>query len=87
MQAGIVDKKEVTLEMERNEVEKTLWIYVVVASKESVKEDRIPLREVTWILSEEDQDLLVGVYAAKPTAGGNGDLIVKFRGWELETLA
>lgn len=82
-----MDKKEVTLEMERNETENTLWIYVVVGGGERGTEERIPLREVTWILSEKDQELLVGVYAAKPTAGGNGDLVVKFRGWELETLA
>lgn len=86
MQAGIRDakneEKTVVLEMERNEKEGTLWIYVVLESG-----TRVPLRECTWVLSEEEQDVWVGVYAATPTVEGRKEedaLVVKFDGWELE---
>jgi len=78
VQAGVKNGNQVTLEMERNPEEGTLWIYAVDGGK------RIPLREVTWILSEKEQDIWVGVYAAKPNEGG--DLVVEFKDWELELL-
>lgn len=66
--------------MERNSQEGTLWIYVISG------DERIPVREVTWVLSEKEQEVWVGVYAAKPTEGGSEELVVGFRGWELELL-
>lgn len=42
---------EATLEIERSPEEGTLWVYAGEGA------DRIPLREVTWILSEEDQEV------------------------------
>lgn len=80
VQAGVKGGKEVTLELERDAKEGTLWIYVIDGEK------RIPLREVTWVLSEKEQEIWVGVYAATPTTerGGRGKLVVEFRDWELE---
>jgi regulation of enolase protein 1 (concanavalin A-like superfamily) len=87
LQAGIKDGK-VTLEIERNTKEGTLWIYIIDGRK------RIPIREVTWALSEpETSDCWVGVYAATPTiieregsesANAKGHLDVRFEAWELE---
>ncbi|KFY74360.1 hypothetical protein V499_05622 [Pseudogymnoascus sp. VKM F-103] len=80
VQAGIKDGKVVTLEMERDAKEGTLWIYVIDGEK------RIPLREVTWVLSGKEQEVWVGVYAATPTTerGDRGKLVVEFKDWELE---
>jgi regulation of enolase protein 1 (concanavalin A-like superfamily) len=73
----------VTLEMERKEKDDTLWIYVIDG------EIKVPIREVTWALSEPAADVCwVGVYAATPTVGGpdsrSEPLNVTFKGWELE---
>ena len=43
------------MEMERHEVEGTLWVYVVDAV------GRTPVREVTWLLRWEEQELRVDV--------------------------
>ncbi|KAG4435298.1 hypothetical protein IFR05_009224 [Cadophora sp. M221] len=81
-------KKSVTLEMERNKEEGTLWVYVVERDGR-----RVPLRENTWILSPSgnggspDREAWVGVYAATPILQGRdeiGALSVEFRDWELE---
>jgi uncharacterized protein len=73
----------VTLEMERRAKDDTLWIYIIDG------EMKVPIREVTWALSELDAEVCwVGVYAATPTIGGPDNksepLNVTFRGWELE---
>ena len=77
-------KKEVTMEFERNKEEGTLWIYVVDGEK------KVPIREVTWILSEGDKkECWIGVYVAKPTTSAEGtpqELIVNFKGWELDVI-
>lgn len=77
-QAGVKGGNEVTLEMMREK--DTMWIYAVDGEK------RIPLREVTWVLSEEEQEVWVGVYSATPTTerNGRGKLVVEFRDWELD---
>lgn len=84
VQTGLKDGKEVTLEFERNKEEGTLWIYVVDGEK------KIPVREVTWILSEGDEkECWIGVYAAKPTANAEGTergLVVDFKDWELDLI-
>lgn len=43
----------------------TLWIYAAQEGEESMK----PMREIKWAFMEgrEEADILVGVYAAKPT--------------------
>ncbi|KAJ5214855.1 hypothetical protein N7468_010534 [Penicillium chermesinum] len=61
---------EATLEISR-EPDDSLWIYVVEGNHRS------PIREVTWIFSEEGvQETWVGVYAARPSTGG--ELAVTF---------
>lgn len=79
VQAGIYDGK-VTLEMERKKDDDTLWIFIIDGEK------KIPIREITWALSESTvQDCWVGVYAATPTVTKeNGALDVQFEGWDLE---
>jgi uncharacterized protein len=83
VQAGIRDG-EVTVEMERKAKDDTLWIYVIDG------QNKIPIREVTWALSEPGTDICwIGVYAATPTIAGeetaDHSLKVKFEGWQLET--
>jgi len=67
----------VTLLIERQEKDDTFWVYVVVG------EEKKPIREVTWVLSqgEAKKEAWVGVYAATPkvrilcfsiTSGENG---------------
>ncbi|CZT09979.1 uncharacterized protein RAG0_14583 [Rhynchosporium agropyri] len=91
--AGIRDgkgegRKIVTIELEREKENGTLWVY-------AIGEDggRTPLREITWILSPQgnggspDREAWVGIYAATPILEGrdkNGALCVEFRDWELE---
>lgn len=76
VQVGIQEGKRVTLEMAREE--DTLWICVVDGEK------RVPIREVTWLLSEAaETECWVGVYTATPKADGK-PLEVQFSGWELE---
>jgi regulation of enolase protein 1 (concanavalin A-like superfamily) len=79
-------EKEVTLEMERREKDATLWVYVVDGEK------KVPVREVTWALSDIDRNgdggekvCWVGVYAATPTVGeGRSELEVRFEGLKYE---
>ncbi|RDW79815.1 hypothetical protein BP6252_04453 [Coleophoma cylindrospora] len=77
------EKPEVlTLELERNPEEGTLWIYVVRG------DDRLPIREVTWALYDPEgtAECWVGVYVGKPTASAEGveDLVVSFKDFQLE---
>ena len=84
VQTGLKEGKELTLEFERNPEEGTLWIYVIDGEK------KIPVREVTWILSEgDDKECWVGVYAANPTVSKERTeqgLVVSFKGWELDVV-
>lgn len=85
VQTGIHDGT-VTLEIERNVKEDTMWIYIIDGEK------KIPVREVTWALSQPGAEICwVGVYAATPTTTVEGGAVnateplqVKFEGWELE---
>lgn len=85
---GAAGREEVTLEFERNAVEGTLWIYVVVEDDGVTR--RVPIREVTWVLSEGDErECWVGVYVARPTASAEGveqALVVDFKGFELDVI-
>ena len=66
-----------TIEMARGKDE-SLWIYL------SEGMQRSPIREITWVFEDDDQDeCWVGVYAAKPT--GSGDLEVSFSHLVIET--
>jgi len=78
VQVGVKNGKEVTLEIERDPEHKTLWLYVIDGAK------KIPMREVTWALSEPEQEVWVGVYVAKPIDGP--ELVVEFKDWEVEMV-
>jgi regulation of enolase protein 1 (concanavalin A-like superfamily) len=99
VQNGIVTlatgEKQVTLEMERKDDDDTLWIYVLHQDGDGGEEKRIPVREVTWALSEGEKmdgvekmmrEVWVGVYAATPTAEDGRTLEVKFTGFELVVM-
>lgn len=80
-----VEGGEVTMEMERHPKDGTLWVYIL--GEGGVRK---PLRECTWMLSEEGE-AWVGVYAATPTVKdekgeGREALEVRFKGWELELM-
>jgi regulation of enolase protein 1 (concanavalin A-like superfamily) len=47
---------------------------------------RMPIREVTWAFHDLDEDgeMTVGVYAAKPTKDERSELVVNFEGFEIE---
>lgn len=77
-----LDGKSVTIEVEREEFNEekgtgsSLFVYTVVDGKRL----EVPIREITWAFAEEGE-MSVGVYAARPTAIGDGDaeeLEVKF---------
>ena len=60
-----------TIELVR-ESDNSLWIYLVEGVQKS------PIREITWVFSEENvKECWVGVYAARPSREG-GDLSVNF---------
>ena len=73
-------KKEVTLEFERSKG--SLWIFAILGEK------KVPVREITWILSEgDDKECWVGVFAAKPTKRAEEEeFVVNFSGWELDVV-
>ncbi|KAH8099612.1 hypothetical protein BXZ70DRAFT_894838 [Cristinia sonorae] len=84
---GIPDSKpeKITVEVRRESDEngKSLWVYWVDG------EERVPVREVTWILAgEEEWDVTVGAYAARPASGEGvqGGLEVKFWDFFVERI-
>ena len=58
------------MELERSgdELGKSVWIYVVEPESGEGQVKRMPIREVTWILADEEDDyqLAVSAYAARP---------------------
>jgi regulation of enolase protein 1 (concanavalin A-like superfamily) len=85
LQVGVKNGNQITLQMER-EIEHggQLWIYVIDGEK------KIPIREVTWFLSEGDEkELWVGTFVARPTEAAEGkeqSLAVEFKDWELDVV-
>ena len=84
-QVGVKNGNQVTLQVQRDlEHDGTLWIYVVDGEK------KIPIREVTWFLSEGDEsELWVGAFVARPTVAGEGkekSLVADFKDWELDVV-
>jgi regulation of enolase protein 1 (concanavalin A-like superfamily) len=73
------------VEMER-EREDGIWGSVLRISLVNEKGDKMPIREVTWAFHDldEDDEILVGVYAAKPTKDERNELLVNFEGFEIE---
>lgn len=69
-----------TLELERNEAENTLWVYLVEGAS------RVPLREVTWAFEQEETaECWIGSYAARPDSSPTDDLAVDFRDFVVES--
>jgi len=50
------------------------------------KGDKMPIREITWAYHDldEDDEILAGVYAAKPTKDERNGLLVNFERFEIE---
>ncbi|KAI5278429.1 hypothetical protein KEM52_004692 [Ascosphaera acerosa] len=75
----------VTLEMRREKTRthlrsESLWVYLVVGIQ------RVPIREVTWVFKdEEEEDIVVmaGAFASRPVRGGVPDLRVVFKQLEV----
>lgn len=85
VQVGLKNGNQITLQLERDQEHGgTLWIYVIDGEK------KIPIREVTWFLSEGDEkELWVGAFVARPTETKEGQeksLSVDFKDWELNVV-
>ncbi|KAF2804602.1 uncharacterized protein BDZ99DRAFT_148189 [Mytilinidion resinicola] len=69
-------KVEATVEVAREDM--GLWVYVVEGSK------RVPLREVAWFFAgEEEWEISVAAYAARPGKEQQGGLEAGFKGLEV----
>ncbi|KAH7083465.1 hypothetical protein BKA63DRAFT_404243 [Paraphoma chrysanthemicola] len=78
----------IEIRREKDVLGKSLWVYLVVKDGEG-KEERRPVREVTWALAEEQGwEVGVGGYVCRPTTeGGDGELKGEFaQGVEIEIL-
>ena len=76
---------KMTVEMER-EQEDGEWNSVLRVSLVDGEGNKMPIREVTWAFHDLDEsdEMLVGVYAAKPTKDAREDLLVEFEGFAIE---
>lgn len=76
---------KMTVEMER-EKEDGAFNSVLRISLVDEKGVKMPIREVTWAFHDlnEDDEMVVGVYAAKPTKDDAEELLVNFEGFEIE---
>jgi regulation of enolase protein 1 (concanavalin A-like superfamily) len=76
---------KMTVEMER-EQEDGEWNSVLRVSLVDEKGNKMPIREVTWAFHDLDEgdEMMVGVYAAKPTKDAREELPVKFEGFAIE---
>ncbi|TDL26133.1 hypothetical protein BD410DRAFT_784174 [Rickenella mellea] len=80
-----LSSNSITVEIERENKDgmgkgPSLWIYLVEGNK------RTAVREVTWAFEKDDDDIQVGVYAARPTVEGDAEdaLEVSFEDFVLE---
>jgi regulation of enolase protein 1 (concanavalin A-like superfamily) len=76
---------KMTVVMER-ELEGGVWNSVLRVSLVDEKGNKMPIREVTWAFHDLDEtdEMVVGVYAAKPTKDDREELLVSFEGFEIE---
>jgi regulation of enolase protein 1 (concanavalin A-like superfamily) len=74
-----------TVEMER-EREDGVWGSALRISLVDEKGDKMPVREVTWAFHglDEDGEILIRIYAAKPTKDERNELLVNFEKFEIE---
>ncbi|KAF2849821.1 hypothetical protein T440DRAFT_398263 [Plenodomus tracheiphilus IPT5] len=74
---------------ESDELGKSIWVYWIVRDEAGKEVERRPLREVTWVLAEEEGwSISVAGYVCRPTKeGGEGDLEAVFgEGLEVEVF-
>jgi hypothetical protein len=85
---GKISAGKMTVIMERDQ-ENGAWTSVLRVSLIDEKEEKMPIREVTWAFRDlnGDEDIMVGVYGAKPTTDERDELLVSFEGLELEYRA
>jgi uncharacterized protein len=84
------EKLTVELRREGDEHGKSLWVYRLVLDERGEVKERIPLREICWVLADEDagggEEWLLDVSAlvARPAKGAKGPLKVDFYEFEVE---
>lgn len=81
VQTGLKGEKGNQATLEARNEKGALWIYVVDG------ENLVPIREVTWALSEgENKDMWVGVFAASADSTKKTEFNVDFEGFELNVV-
>ena len=89
------DDGTVTLEAVRESDEngKSIWIYQLVLDSEGKVKEKQPMREICWILADEDEgggeewQLEVSPLLCRPASGTSEVLKVEFRDFEVEWLS
>ncbi|KAI0883593.1 uncharacterized protein GGS22DRAFT_190252 [Annulohypoxylon maeteangense] len=84
----------VTIEIVRegDELGKSLWVYRVVSDKDGSVVDKIPLREICWVLADEDEaggeewTIDVSPLVARPGKDTADSLSVDFKLFEVQWL-
>ncbi|KAI2470385.1 hypothetical protein F4781DRAFT_178749 [Annulohypoxylon bovei var. microspora] len=85
----------VTIEVvrEADELGKSFWVYRLVLDKEGSVIDRIPLREICWVLADEDESgseewtLDISPLVARPEKNATESLSVNFKSFEVQWLS
>lgn len=75
-----------TVEMERDVEEDGSWGPVLRILLVGDDGEKLPIREVTWAFHDldEDAEMWIGVYAAKPIKDERDELVVKLSDFKLE---
>ncbi|KAI0181110.1 hypothetical protein GGR52DRAFT_522954 [Hypoxylon sp. FL1284] len=89
------DADGVTLEIARegDEHGKSLWVYRLVLSADGQVKEKIPLREICWVLADEDEKdgeewlLDVSPLAARPEKSAAESLKVQFKTFEVQWMS
>jgi uncharacterized protein len=76
-----------TVEVERERKTDGKWGTVLRIYLVDTERGKMPIREVTWAFHgvDEEEEMWVGVFAAKPTKDERDGLVVTFEGFEIET--
>jgi len=87
--AGNESRPTTTIEAKREKdvLGKSLWVYQVLYDADGKEVERRPLREATWVFADEDWDIGVGGYVARPNTDSEGTLTAEFeKGVEIVTI-